>query len=142
MSGIRRNVRPVSSDYSGIRQLGSWKESYGLATRKLRKFNHRFPVIFDLHRNCRVVWLTRLRTIHPTERAILYRTKVCRYNWHSADSLRWLFPKLNYKYIFQIKYTVAFSSNSTRKLLRFEMKLEKCRLQFLKINIVLFIKYL
>jgi len=27
-------------------------------------------------------------------------TKVCRYNWHSAGSLGWLFPMLKYKYIF------------------------------------------
>ena len=41
-------------------------------------------------------------------------TKMCRYNWHSAGSPGWPFPMLNKKYIFQIKYTEAISSNSTR----------------------------
>ena len=31
------------------------------------------------------------------------------------------FPMMKYKYIFQIKYTEAILSNSTRKLLRFEI---------------------
>jgi len=48
-------------------------------------------------------------------------TKVCRYSWHSAGSLGWPFPKLRYKYIFQIKYTEALLSNSTRKVLWFEI---------------------
>ena len=48
-------------------------------------------------------------------------TKVCRYNWHSAGSLGWSFPVLKYQYIFRIKYTEAILSNSTRKLLRFEI---------------------
>ena len=49
-------------------------------------------------------------------------TKVCRYNWHSAGSFGWPFPmlKLKYKYTFQMKYTKAILSNSTRKLLWFE----------------------
>jgi len=51
----------------------------------------------------------------------LYRTQVCRYNWHSAGSLGWPFPMLRYKYIFQIKYTEAILANSTWKLLWFEM---------------------
>jgi len=34
---------------------------------------------------------------------------------------RWPFPMLKYKFIFQIKYTVAILSNSTRKLLWFEI---------------------
>ena len=47
---------------------------------------------------------------------------MCRYNWHSACSLDWAFPMIKYKYIFfQIKYTEAILSNSTRKLLRFEI---------------------
>ena len=47
---------------------------------------------------------------------------MCRYNWHSAGSLQgWPFPVLKYKYIFQIKYTEAILSNSTRRLLRFEI---------------------
>ena len=48
-------------------------------------------------------------------------TKVCRYNWHSAGSLGWQFAVLKYKYIFQIKHTEAILSNTTRKLLRFEI---------------------
>jgi len=46
--------------------------------------------------------------------------KVCRYNWHSAGSVGWPFPTLKYKYIF-FKYTEAILSNSTRKLLLFEI---------------------
>ena len=42
-------------------------------------------------------------------------------HWHSAGSLGWPFPVLKYKYIFQIKYTEAILSNSTRKLLWFEI---------------------
>ena len=49
------------------------------------------------------------------------KQKVCRYNWHSAGSLGWPRPVLKYKYIIQIKYTEAILSNSTRKLLRFEI---------------------
>jgi len=44
-----------------------------------------------------------------------------RYNWHSAGSLGWPFQLLKYKFIFQIKYTEAILSNSTRKLLWFEI---------------------
>ena len=36
-------------------------------------------------------------------------------------SLGWPFPMLKYNYIFQIKYTEAILSNSTRKLLWFEI---------------------
>jgi len=50
-----------------------------------------------------------------------YGTRVCRHNWHSAGSLGWPFPMLQYKYIFQIKYAEAILSNSTRKLLLFEI---------------------
>jgi len=46
---------------------------------------------------------------------------VCRYNWHTAGSLGWPFSMLKYKYIFQIKYTEVILSNSTRKLLWFEI---------------------
>jgi len=46
---------------------------------------------------------------------------VCRYSWHSAGSLGGAFPMIKYKYIFQVKYTEAILSNSTRKLLRFEL---------------------
>ena len=53
--------------------------------------------------------------------ATQYGTKVCRYNWHSVGSLGWPFPMLKYKYIFQIKYTEAVLSNSTRKVLWFEI---------------------
>jgi len=50
-----------------------------------------------------------------------WATKVCRYNWHSARSMGWPFPLLKYKYIFQIKHTEAITSNTTRKLLWFEI---------------------
>jgi len=56
-------------------------------------------------------------------------TKVCRYNWHSAGSLGWPFPMLKYKYIFQIKYTEAILSKSTRKLLWFDYKNADCSLK-------------
>ena len=53
---------------------------------------------------------------------LLHREQKCgRYNWHGAGSLGWPFPMLKYKYIFQIKYTEAILSNSSRKLLRFEI---------------------
>jgi len=47
--------------------------------------------------------------------------KVRRYSWHSAGSLGWPFPVLRCKCIFQIKYTDAILSNSTQKLLWFEI---------------------
>jgi len=57
-----------------------------------------------------------------TEVTEQWGTKVCRYSWHSAGSLQgWPFPVLKYKYVFQIKYTEAILSNSTRRLLRFEI---------------------
>jgi len=31
----------------------------------------------------------------------LWRTKVCRYSWHSAGSLHWPFPMLKYKLFFK-----------------------------------------
>ena len=46
---------------------------------------------------------------------------MCRYSWHSAGSLGWPFPTLKYKYILEIKYTEPILSNSTRKLLWFEI---------------------
>jgi len=49
------------------------------------------------------------------------RTEVCRNNWHSAGSLGWPFPVLEYKYFFQLKYTEAILSTSTRKLLWLEI---------------------
>ena len=55
---------------------------------------------------------------------------MCRYNWHVAVSLGWAFPMLKYKYIFQIKCTEAILSNSTRKLLLFEIaKIPNCSLK-------------
>jgi len=44
-----------------------------------------------------------------------------RYNWHNAGSLGWPFPMLKYKHIFRRKYTEAILSNSSRKLLWFEI---------------------
>jgi len=52
---------------------------------------------------------------------LVWGTKVCRYNWHSAGAVGWPFPLLKYKYILKIKYTKAILSNSTRKLLWFEI---------------------
>jgi len=48
-------------------------------------------------------------------------TKVCRYSWHSARSLGWPFPVLKYKYFFSNKIYGNNLSNSTRKLLWFEI---------------------
>jgi len=63
---------------------------------------------------------------------------VCRYSWHSAGSLGWPFPMLSTNIFFQIKYTEAILSNSTRKLLWFEIS--KMLTAVLKIKfIVLFI---
>ena len=59
-----------------------------------------------------------------------------RYNWLSAGSLGWPFPMLKYKYIFRMKYTEAILSNSTLKLLRFEILWSKCWLQFKEINLL------
>jgi len=47
--------------------------------------------------------------------------KVCRYNWHSAGSLGWPFLSLKYEDVFLIKYMEAILSNSTQKLLWFEI---------------------
>jgi len=47
--------------------------------------------------------------------------KVCRYNSHNAGSLGWPFSVIKYKYIFQTKYAETNLSNSTRKLLSFEI---------------------
>ena len=57
------------------------------------------------------------------------------YNWHSAGSLGWPFSMPRYKYIFQIKYTEAILSNTTRKLswLEISKMLHDCSL---KINLL------
>ena len=47
--------------------------------------------------------------------------RVCRYNWHSAGSMGWPFSVLKCKYVSQIKYTETILSNSTGKLLWFEI---------------------
>ena len=65
-----------------------------------------------------MLWLRIL--CQPCSR-VLYGTKVRRYNKHTAGSMGWPFTMLKYKYIFQIKYTEATLSNSTRKLLWFEI---------------------
>jgi len=49
------------------------------------------------------------------------RERQCRYNWHSAGSMGWLFRMQKYKYIFQIKYTKAITLNSNWKLLWFKI---------------------
>jgi len=58
---------------------------------------------------------------HPNLSTPAQKTKVCRYNWHCASSVGWPFPMLKYKYIFQMKYTEAILSDSTRKQLWFEI---------------------
>jgi len=54
--------------------------------------------------------------------------------WHIAGSLGWPIPMLKYKYIFHIKYTEAILSNSTRKLLWFEIG--NMLIAVLKINLL------
>ena len=65
--------------------------------------------------DCRIGWMFLLRKLD---------------RWHSEQKCAntidtvldpWPFPVLKYKYIFQIKYTEATSSNSTWKLLCFEI---------------------
>jgi len=64
--------------------------------------------------------------------------------WHSAGSLGWPFPMLKYQYIFQVKYTEAILSNSTRKLLWFEIRkmliavLKNRFIQFIVLLVVFF----
>ena len=68
-------------------------------------------------------------------------TKVCRHNWHSAGSLGWSFPMLQYKHIFQIKYSGAVLSNSTRKLVSFEitnMLIAVSKIKFIVLFIIIF----
>jgi len=68
-------------------------------------------------------------------------TKVCRYNWHSADFLGWPFSMLKCNYIFKIKYTEAILSNSTRKLLWFEitnMLIAVKKIKFIVLFIIIF----
>jgi len=65
-------------------------------------------------------------SIKASNRKMLYfpssqGTKVCRYNWHSAGFLGRPFRMLKYRYIFQIEYSEAILSNSTRKLSWFEI---------------------
>jgi len=68
--------------------------------------------------------------------------KVCRYNLHSAGgSLGWLSPVLKYKCVFQMNYTEAISSNSTRKLLWFEttkMLIAVLKSQFILLFVIIF----
>jgi len=59
------------------------------------------------------------QTITPTLSVI--GNEMCRYSWHSAGSMGWPFPMLEYKYIFQAKYPKVILSNSTRKLSWFEI---------------------
>jgi len=47
-------------------------------------------------------------------------TKVCRYNWHSAGSLGWSFPMLEY-FSNKIYGSNFIKSNSTRKQSWFEI---------------------
>jgi len=60
--------------------------------------------------------------------------KVCQFNWHSAGSLGWLFSML-------IKYTEGILSNSTQKLLWFEiskMLIAVKRNKFITLFIIIF----
>jgi len=68
---------------------------------------------------------------------LLYETKECRYNWHSAGSLAWQFSTVKYKYIFQINYTGAILSNRTRKQLWF--KVTKMLIAVKKINLLCYL---
>jgi len=66
---------------------------------------------------------------------------VCPYNRHSTRSLGWPFPMVKYKYIFQIKHTEAILSNSTRKLLWFEitkMLIAALKNKFIVLLIIIF----
>jgi len=72
----------------------------------------------------RIPWPISRLSHHCTQNNISMSTEYNRewYNWHSAGSLGWPFPMLKYKYIFfQLKYTEAILSNSTRRLLWFEI---------------------
>jgi len=64
--------------------------------------------------------------------AIIGNESALNQHWHSAGSLHWPFPMIKYKYIFKIKYTEALLSNSTWKLLWFEIT---------KMLIAIFFKY-
>ena len=69
-----------------------------------------------------MTWIaSHFRSVWPDNWRSRQGTKVCRYNWHSAGSLGRLFPILKYKYISRIKYTETILSDSTRKLLWFEI---------------------
>jgi len=55
----------------------------------------------------------------------------------NAGSLGWPFPMLKYKHIFEIKYTEAILSNSTQKLLRFEIT--EMPIEVKKINLLCYL---
>jgi len=57
-----------------------------------------------------------------------------------AQCLGWPFPMLKYKYIFQIKYMEGILSNSTRKLLWFEIT--KMLIAVKKINLMCYFRFL
>jgi len=86
----------------------------------LALFVWRRPWIWDIFATRRLISRVSIPRWPPHEQG----TKVSRYNRHSAGSLRWPFPKwLKYEYIYQVKYTHGsnFISNSTRKLLLFDI---------------------
>ena len=56
----------------------------------------------------------------------LQGTKVCRYNWHSAGSLRYPFPVLKYKYIFQINIRKQFYQTALGNCYGLKLELPKC----------------
>jgi len=72
--------------------------------------------------NSIALWILMLAEHARDNYAAAQGTKMCRYSWHSAGSSGWPFPMLKYKYILEIKYKEAILSNSTRKLLRFEIR--------------------
>ena len=80
------------------------------------------------------LWVKKLKSVniwqsYKQERGCLMHTakrrskctRQSRYSWHSAGYLSCPFPMLEYKYICPLKYTETILSNSSRKLLRFEM---------------------
>jgi len=65
----------------------------------------------------RIVAIDYMTSLHP----IIGNENVPPTSWRSDGSLGWPFPALNINTFFQIKYTETVLSNSTRKLLWFEI---------------------
>jgi len=74
------------------------------------------------HCTCNCSWMLRHCSRWTLSLVVVWSVnEVCRCNRHSARSLGWPFSMLKFEFIFQIKYTEAILSNSTRKLLWFEI---------------------